>query len=234
MASKKFIAVDSDVLRALVELKECLELNPNYDIYHSQLELIKNYGKIVKKMLNLVLTGELNLFVGNTVYHEVKHRHNCVEFIKEFCYMPKMNDDNYKDIIAKTDELALKYCKNYKVGNKLYYPPMDLRYVPYFKQYVPCNDAYVMAEATIVNCFLITCNAKDFIYNEHYKERNELRKTGIIAINRNMRYMDKNGSSPMPVSIERFGLWLLYSKGVKNINLPLANEDSIDNADNNI
>ena len=75
--------------------------------------------------------------------------------------------------------------------------------------YVPTNDCYIMAQASIEGICLVTANGKDFIFNEKSKNENNARTLGIMEINKQKRYCaeDLNTiyTTPRPIHIRTLG-----------------------------
>lgn len=233
--SKLFIAVDSDILRSLADLDEILKENPTYKTSTSHDFFIRDNGSYLKKVLKLIHSGDISIFVGSTIFREVKHRDNCINFIKEHCYLPKMNASNFADIVTRADNLAFKYCtQKYRYNDKEYFPPMEMHYNAYLKRDVPSNDAYAMAEATIAGCVFITNNAQDFVFRKYIKDDKNSRVKGIVNINvlENYCAMDEEtGMQIVPKPME-FHLFIpLLKKGLSNIYLPMADVDNFEKAD---
>ena len=224
-----FIALDSDVLRSLAELDELLENNPKFNTKNAHDFFIRENGNYMKKMLNLIKSGNLSIFVGSAIYREVKHRPECEEFIKKYCYMPKMNASNFAELVTESDNLAFKYCtQKYVHEDKEYYPPMDLHYSAYLKRDVPSNDAYAMAEATMVGCIFITNNGQDFIFRKYEKADKDSRLVGITILNTQEGYYSasEDGSQIVPRPMEFYRFIPLLRKGLDNLHLPNVDEDN--------
>lgn len=230
--SRHFIALDSDILRSLADLDQLLQEKPTYKTSDSKDFLIRDNGRYLKSLLKMVKNEELCIFVGSTIFSEVKHRENCIDFIKKYCYLPKMNATNFAEMVLKADDLAYKYCtENYKVDDKEYYPPMEKHYNAYLKREVPSNDAYAMVEATIANCLFITNNGQDFIFRKYLKDDKNSRVKGIVDINIKEGYMEldeQSGYNIVPKPME-FNVFIpLLKKGINNVYLPMADEDNFD------
>ena len=233
--NKVFIALDSDILRTLADFDNLLQTYPDFDTKFAHDFFIRENGNYLKKMLSLIKSGKLSIFVGSAVFREVKHRVDCIEFIKKYCYMPKMNASNFAEMVTQSDNLAFKYCtQKYVYKDKEYYPPMELHYSAYLKRDVPSNDAYAMAEATIAGCIFITNNGQDFIFRKYLKDDKNSRLVGITILNTQEGYYSasEDGSQIVPRPMEFYRFVPLLRKGLDNLMLPNVDENDFEKANN--
>ena len=85
---------------------------------------------------------------------------------------------------------------------------MHLTFIADMNKSVPTNDCYIMAQATIEQCCLLTANGKHFVFNEKNSNKNiHDRSLGIVQINILQGYCephDKTGSlvAPKPILIQ--------------------------------
>lgn len=229
------VAFDSDILRTLAEMDEALRKNPKVKFENFRDNVIRSHHEDLVLLLNLIKSKKLDVFIGNTVFQQVKHRPEVLEFIKKYCYFPKLNVITFNDLLYKTDELALQYCtERVEYRGELLYPPMDLNYSPIGRKSAPSDDAYIMAEATIANCLLITGNGQHFIFRKNNKDDTNSRTTGIVAINKKNGYyqeIDEASVVPKAVLFKVFCEWV-RSKGVDRIFMPHANTEELELASN--
>ncbi len=230
MAKNKLcVALDADILRMLAEVDRRLNEDPNYDFSKNKDKVLRKQVDDVKLLLSYIKSGKLEVFVGNMVYHQVKHRPESFEFIKKYAYFPKMNMLTVDDLTYKSDELAFEYCNNREFG----FPPMDMKYDPEKRRYKPSEDAYVMAEATIVNCLLITCNGKHFVFRENVKDDKNSRSTSIVRINQKYNYGTPDEYSnivvPKPVLLRTLCEWI-RERGFSFLSLPDVDTKTIEKA----
>ncbi len=204
-----YIAIDSDILRALTNLDLCLEKNPYYDFEKSDDHFLKRNADYLQTLMKIVRADEIRLLIVNTVYQESKHSPSLCNFIKKYCYFPDINIVNYNDKSAKTEKLANLYCKPYTYKDKECPAPMKATYNAFAKSYVPTNDAYIMAEASIEGAMVLTANKKDFIENVRTRSKHD-RSAGIVQINIQNGYCEKAVGSdfiivPKPITIGTIG-----------------------------
>ena len=82
-------------------------------------------------------------------------------------------------------------------------------------KYVPTNDCYIMAQATIEKCCLLTGNGQDFVFNKRNEDKNvHDRVRGIVHINILNGYYDEaedeHKITPAPILIYTLGPILKY------------------------
>lgn len=217
------VAFDADVLRMLSAMHACLKKYPNYDFNKFKDDFIKRNHQDLLMLLNLIKTDQLHVFIGNTVFQQVKHRQEVCEFIKLYCYFPKLNVLTFNELLEKADDLASQYCSHYLFKGEKKYPPMDLNYSPISRKQAPSDDAYIMAEASIAGCMFITNNGKHFIFRENRKGDKNSRALGIITINKANHYCEEldNGETitPKPVLVRQFCEWI-KTQGLDQIMMP--------------
>ena len=102
-------------------------------------------------------------------------------------------------------------------------------FVAEIKKHVPSNDCYIMAQATIENCDLLTANGKDFIFNERTTGGvDHDRVLGIVQVNIANGYFTMNDASPYPIAPKPFLIDTL-SRILKNGTSALAHHNQDDN-----
>lgn len=187
----QYVAVDSDILRRLAYLDLLKNKNNNY-VERSQINddiLVKDFNYFLR-MLNHIQEGNVKLVIVDAVYQESKHSANLLKFMNTYCYFPNVNAKNYQDKMEKARVLAHAYCQPYIYEGKEYCAPMKFVYVADIKKYVPTNDAYIMAQATVEDCCLLTGNKQDFIFNKKDGIGNRSRLIGICRINEMFGYYE--------------------------------------------
>ncbi len=218
---KIYIALDSDIVRTLTILEPYAKLK-NLPVLPKN-PTIQKYGPILCKLLNKSQADVLRLLVTSTVYHEVKHIPEVVDFIERNCYFP--NSENLEDeiYINNIRNLAYTYCGiNDNNSSKFRRYPFDVRYVAEFNRYCPCNDSYIMAEATVENAILLTANQKDFIFLKSYdNNNNNIIAKEIMEINKRLGYDTDNGFVSFPLGIKELEYFL--STGIKNLKNQTSN-----------
>ncbi|MBR6779023.1 MAG: hypothetical protein IKM43_02595 [Clostridia bacterium] len=189
---RTYIAIDSCVLNIFVEIErlcqkfDCDPLEiPERKIDSNIFEpcSTKNFNKkdIAKFYLNLysmVKKDTVRLFVSPAVLSETddprnKERIDFLNFIKNMCYMPHIEEGEevetlygYEEVVklANIYTTPYKYVDKYSRETKTSLPPMRTKLSLYNQKYIPENDAFIMAYATIYGCSLLTENVTDFIY----------------------------------------------------------------------
>ena len=159
-----YFAIDSDVLRSLAFMEKLLKNNPAYDFRTSQDPLIKKYSGYFKRLFNKMQNNEIRLVIVDAVYQESQHSKCLLEFMKNYCYFPKINAVNYQRKSAEARRLAIAYCETFKIGDKEFDAPMKKIFNAESGKFSPTNDCYIMAQATIEGICLITANGRDFIF----------------------------------------------------------------------
>ena len=206
MENKVYIAIDSDILRTLTYLDLLKKENGHIDIESIKDHSLKKDFNYFNKLLNAIKNDELRPLIVDAVFHESKHSESLCSFMKEYCYFPNINLVNYQDKNQKARDLANLYCHEYTYKGQSFSAPMKSVFVADINKYVPTNDCFIMAQATILNCCLVTSNRQDFIYNKRSEDRFENeRAKGIARINILNGYCqeDANGyySTPRPISL---------------------------------
>ena len=196
--NKICVALDADVLRRVSVYYYYITKNPTGDFSDClEFQHLSTFAK--EKQLEetrilheMLISKKISVFIGNTVYHQVIHKKECMKYLKKIdTYFPNMKTENFSEITFKTDELAYSYTKDeFKVNERTYHPPMNISYNAFLRRYIPCEDAYVMAEATVVGCTLITLNGKDFVYDNSVELHN-MRTVGIIDINKRKGFVQE-------------------------------------------
>ena len=187
MANKpnKYIAIDSDILRELAFFDILKKEYEHVDIEQipPNRSLKRDFNYFIR-LYNCILYEDIKIVIVDAVYQESKHSPHLVNFIKEHCYFPNINTANYQEKAEKARQLANAYCSEYTYKGATKPAPMKSVFVAAINQYVPTNDCFIMAQATIEGLPLLTGNGQDFIFNVKNENRNEHdRVKGITRIN---------------------------------------------------
>lgn len=192
MTSKKplYLALDSDILRTITFLEVLKTEHGFIDINKIHNKVLKDDFNYFIKLLNAINQNEIRPLIVDAVYQESKHSDSLIAFMKKYCYFPNVNAVNYQEKAEKARKLANAYTKPYTYidrydgKEKQAQAPMKSVFIADINKYVPTNDCYIMAQATIENCPLLTGNGKDFIFNQRNEDKYaHERVKGIIDIN---------------------------------------------------
>ena len=207
-----YIAVDSDVLRALAFADILLKNKTDFRTVKNS--AIRNYGGYLRKLLGYMHEDKLRIIILNNVYQENKHSQSLVYFIVENCHVANITFDNYEKISDEVKRMAKRYCSPYtdlKTG-RVVEAPMQMVYDAYLRANKPTNDAMNMAEASVIGVPFVTLNAKDYVFNPHSNKEVNERAIGILQINIQEGYYfeDDYGRyvAPKPFSLATFGALL--------------------------
>ena len=230
MTSKKplYLALDSDILRTLTFLHVLKSEHGFIDRTKIHNKALKDDFNYFINLYNAINCNEIRPLIVDAVYQESKHSPSLVEFIKQFCYFPNVNAANYQEKAEKARKLANAYTKPYTHtdrydGKEKHAPaPMKSVFIADINKYVPTNDCYIMAQATIENCPLLTGNGKDFIFNQRNEDKYaHERVNGIIDINILNGYYktDDRGNkiTTKPIMINTIAKILKYENCFENI-----------------
>lgn len=231
MTNKKtiYLAIDSDILRTLT-LLDILKTEHGYvDIEKVKDVSLKKDFNYFNRLYNAILYDEIRPLVVDAVYQESKHSNSLIEFMKKYCYFPNVNAVNYQDKAEKARNLANAYTKPFIYNGEHCDPPMKAVFVADINKYVPTNDCYIMAQATIEHCSLLTGNGKDFIFNQRHEDRYaHERVKGIAQVNILNGYFDEDSPghyiTPKPVMINTLAGILKYDDEFLSIE---QNEDKV-------
>lgn len=218
MTSKKpiYLAVDSDILRTLTYFDVLRKEHGYIDVEKIKDRSLKKDFNYYNRLFNCILHDEIRLLIVDAVYQESKHSATLLNFIKEYCYFPNVNAANYQEKAERARTLAKAYCEPYTYKAKLQAAPMKSVFVADINKYVPTNDCYIMAQATVEQCSLLTANGKDFIFNTRHTDNKaeHERVLGIVQINiQNGYYVDSDKGyqvAPKPVMIDTLAKILKY------------------------
>lgn len=205
---KLYFAIDSDVLRVLTFIDLTLKNNPDFDLRSSQDPLLKKWSGYFYRLLTKAKNDELRFVIVDAVYQESQHSSCLLNFMREYCYFPKINAVNYQKKAHEARKLANAYCSPYELGDKSYPAPMKTVFNAESTTFSPTNDCYIMAQATIEGLCLITANGKDFIFDEKSKSENHHRAKGIINVNISKGYYASSQGkfhTPRPFHINTIG-----------------------------
>lgn len=187
-----YIALDSDVFRSISWAQSILLNGGSLDDDRTKNDpFISKNKEQIKDLLQLSKIDKVRFLITRTVYHENKHllknkSNPMYLFAKNFCYFPDVSSKEYRNDIGRARVLAQTYCE--QTNNMP--SPMKSTYSEYDGTYVPENDAYIVAQATVAGCYcLLTNNKKDYLFNEKTdSECEKSRKNAIIQINKKMGY----------------------------------------------
>ena len=188
-STSQYYAIDSDVLHDLVYVEFLQNKYGFVDKDKIPNKLIKDNLGYLFSLLKMAKKDEVRLLIVPTVFHECEHSKSCVDFMKNYCYMQNVNQFNADRIAQEVDDLAKAYCKSYVYNGVEFPAPMMNEYSSANRKYVPSNDAYIMAEATIAGAAaVITMNVKHYIKNIRNDDDDNSRLIGIIRINKQKGY----------------------------------------------
>ena len=111
---------------------------------------------------------------------------------------------------------------------------MDKQFVAAINKEVPSNDCYIMAQATVDSCYLLTNNLQHFIYDRFSNDINDHRRVdGIKQINIQHGFRKKleNGKEfvPQPIVIKKLVKMLeAIHNTSKHNNLIVKTTDKLD------
>ena len=216
-----YVAIDSDILRHLAYLE--LRMQDHEEITPEDFNdnlLVRDFN-FYKRILEYAKRDEVRLLIVDAVFQESRHSNTLVQFMKEYCYFPNINAVNFQEKANKASVLAHAYCSEYLFEGQVFDPPMKSVFVADIHKVVPTNDAYIMAQATVEQCCLLTGNKRDFIFDEKQGEDNNARVIGIRRINKEHGYYEENEYGigvAQPITInklagslkrdERFGIFI--------------------------
>lgn len=221
-----YVAVDSDFLRELAYFM--LSELSDEEKQKTRKSVANNFNEL-KYFRSLIEQGILKIIVPTTVYQECKNISGCEEFIKRYGIIPKIDHNNFKSYATDMTNLAYAYCFDEVDINGRKMTAMHPQYVASVGKVVPTNDAFIMAEATMLGLCLITLNEKDFIqtmYNRvgarkgEFDDFNDIVQA-ITTINKNYGYVYDSRfnsnlyTSARPFSPEKF---MEINKGSINLN----------------
>lgn len=201
-----YVAIDSDILRFLSYLEHLKTQHGFVDRSQVNAEnLLKDFNYYLR-LFNHVQAGHIKLLIVDAVYQESKHAANLLNFMNKYCYFPDVNSKDYQKKVEKARVLAHAYCQPYTINGKEYKAPMKFVYMAYANKHVPTNDAYIMAQATVEDCCLLTGNKQDFIFNKRDGIGNRSRLIGICHINEMFGYCETRAGGvfmPKPLTLSK-------------------------------
>lgn len=188
------VALDSDMLRNLINFTEMTKRS--YNLANNQ-HVASNIDEYIY-LMGCYYEGLIEFRIGKTVYKENKHVQEILDFISKF------NVESINVPEEQVKVMADAYCCSYfDVNKEKRAAPMMKKYVACLNQYLPSNDAYIMAEATIGNCYLLTNNSKDFI-SVGTNVKDHTRLDGIKCINKQFKFhkiRDGKIFIPQPINL---------------------------------
>lgn len=241
-----FIAIDTDFLRSFSYYicgKDTLEEK------RKKSGLIDANIKYFDHIKNLYEKNLINLVVTSTVYNEVKHSSFYTNFIKDYCLVPQINFSNYQVYASKVARLANAYCfDTLKNKDNTETTAMHPVFSAAYGDCVATNDAYIMAEATVLGVDLLTCNNRDFIQNTIKQQKAGKSKTeygndickGIVEINKKYGFVFESAKDVAALAIPRpypphlFANLTLTSTSFDKFNYPKPNINSVGEIDLNL
>lgn len=217
-----YLAIDSDILRTLTLLDILKKEHGHIDVEKIKGSNLKKDFNYFNRLYQSMLHDEIRLLIVDAVYQESKHSQSLLNFIKEYCYFPNVNATNYQEKAEKARQLANAYTEPYLYKEDQQEAPMKAVFVADISKYVPTNDCYIMAQATIEGCSLLTGNGKDFIFNQRNEDRYAHdRVRGITQINIINGYYeeDKPGHyiTPKPIMINTLAAILKYEDNFETV-----------------
>ena len=195
-----YFAIDSDILRELTFIDKIFKSGEFYDFKATTDPLLKKWSGYLQRLYYKMKEGTLRLVIVDAVFQESQHSASLVEFMKEYCYFPKINAVNYQSKATEARNLANAYCSPYTMGDKEFSAPMKLVFNAESSKFSPTNDCYIMAQSTIEGISLITANGRDFIFDEKSDTENHDRSRGIININISKGYYSATDTDKIYVS----------------------------------
>lgn len=230
--STLYVAIDSDFLRNFSYFycgKETVEVKKKKN------KVIEHNSGYFYHMKDLLESGLVKFVVTSTVFNEVCYSDFYKDFIKNYCMIPKIDSSNYHKYAMKVTKLANAYCTE-EIGNDngVKLTAMHKQYIAAIGETAPSNDAFIMAEATVLGLSLLTCNEKDFIQNKikqrksgktKYEYENDIVR-GIAAINKKHGYVFDSLNNPDILIVPRpypphlFAILTKTTKDVNEINIP--------------
>lgn len=214
-----YFAVDSDILRALALYAELIEANIPFDPDRCKDGVLRTHYEDIKNIFNAMINDTIRLVVTDTIYQENKHSQIVCKFIRNYLYVPDYNLFNYTEKSLKVQALAEAYCSDYEFKGEECLAPMKIQYSAATKKYVPTNDCYAMAEASVEHCSFLTNNGKDFVFVKT-DEDNKIRMKGIVRINIKFGYFevgDEGIVAPRPIGLSLFGSLLKNNLPIQTI-----------------
>lgn len=177
------------------------------DDYLGKIEIIngKKYYKNlldVHNLLQSVKSGDVQLCITKTVFNELNlERHLTTKsFVEKYIHIVTIPDELARTFAIRRTKLAREYVEK---------NAMDDEYSAKEEERVPSNDAYIMAEATIVGLTLITHNEKDFLFrNISTKDWDRVKLIAKINAERNYLFpsnMSGTALAPQPINLSSFG-----------------------------
>lgn len=189
------IALDSDMLRNIAYF--CDVSNRTYNVMNNQhvYHNLEDYHYL----LTCFNSGLIEFRIGKVVFKENNHLEAILNFIKNY-KIKSINAPEHQVLV-----MAQAYCSSYTDINKVKHPaPMNKEYIAADDEFKPSNDAFIMAEATIGNCLLLTNNFKHFIsFSE--AEYDHRRADGIKCINKQFKFDKIKGNkvfTPQPLTLK--------------------------------
>lgn len=147
--------------------------------------------------------NKIELVITPIVLNELNPIENIclVPFLRKYCKVVIINNKINEEYCQLVDDLANAYANNKAMGT--FFCAKD-------NARIPENDAYIMAEATLLGLNLITSNSWDFKDTSERQDCNRLK--GIFDVNEfyNYTFEDQNGNSMTPRPMTEYDLRLLH------------------------
>ena len=155
-------------------------------------------------LLKRIQKGDIQVVITPIVLNELNPAKNIVlvPFIKEYCKIVSVaTTEEARKHAEKINELAYAYTNN---------NAMDTYFCAKENSRIPENDAYIMAEASLLGLNLVTSNGWDFLDRNNAQDKSRLRS--IFAVNEtlNHTFKDQNGNQMTPRPMTEHDLRLLH------------------------
>ncbi len=162
---KYYIALDSDVLRFILSMKYH---NPDSDKKRDDEPwFVERFGKTMNDLIDAVEHDVIRLVGTRTLVGECPTTNkDRKELYQKYLYFPDFESEKYQKANQFISLLADKYSST---GGK--HTILGKIYSPTLRKSVPCNDAFITAEASTELVHLLTNNCRDLIYDRSYATR---------------------------------------------------------------
>lgn len=156
---KYYLALDSDVCRYLLSNKSVKE--GKTVVRDNEPWFVDKYGKVIDDLINEVEDDRIRLVGTRTLVGECPNENeDRNELYHTKLYFPDFESEEYQ----KTNKFISKLAETYAPKGEEH-TVLGRVYCPVMRGSRPCNDAYMMAEASVEGLHLLTNNLKDFNYD---------------------------------------------------------------------
>lgn len=218
-----YLAIDSDILRYLICFKYGTNAKKQFE--NTCDSFIRKNHETLKEILKLIDEDKLRLVITRTTVAESPAFNDVrKDLFKNFLYFTDFATDEYFEKEIKIENLANTYSSSPGEKNIA----MKKKYFAAMKSYVPTNDAYILAEASVEGLMFVTNNEKDFIYDifkmkdlsEKTKKdvsylKNDVRNCDIQTKIKNINFLsglnfmtEKGVKAPHPISFDKLSYLL--------------------------